>query len=428
MNPLDKELERLNKSHSPIRVGLVGGGNVARAIALQLLVPPPGIRLVAVANRTLAKARQAFEEAGVDSVTTAHTAGEVDQMVVNGRAAILEDAFQLCRASQVDVIVEATGTVEFGAQVVSKAVEEHKHVVLFNAELDSTLGPILKVHADRHGVVLTNTDGDEPGVAMNLLRYLRSLGLTPVAAGNLKGMIDPYRTPDTQRDFAARYHQNPTIVTSFADGTKLSMEAAILANASGFRAGKRGMHGPRCAHVKEIGNLLPKDQLLSGGLVDYALGAEPHTGAFVVCHEDNPLRQWHFSYLKMGDGPFYVFYTPFHLPHIQLASSIGRAALLHDATVAPLAGPVCEVITLAKRDLKAGDKLDGVGGFTAYGVLENSRVARSEDLLPMGLSLGCVLKTDVPKDQPILRSEVDVPPQRFCDPLWEEQRRLFCAE
>src|SRR5262249_12588078 len=176
-----------------------------------------------------------------------------------------------------------------------------KHVVMVNAELDSLLGPILKTKADSAGVVVTNTDGDEPGVAMTLFRYLRSLGLRPVAAGNIKGMVDYYRTPETQRAFAEKYDQDARKVTSFADATKLSMETTVLANATGFHAGRRGMYGPACQNVTEMAGLLPGDQMLATGLVDYALGAAPHTGAFVVVHEESPLKKAQLAYYKLGD-------------------------------------------------------------------------------------------------------------------------------
>ena len=157
---------------------------------------------------------------------------------------------------------------------------------------------------------MSNMDGDEPGVAMNLVRYARSIGLRPVAAGNLKGMLDPYRTPDTQKEFAQKHGQTPKIVCSFADGTKMAMEGVILANSTGFRVARRGMIGPRCEHVNEMSKKLPLEQLLSGGLVDYALGAAPHTGAWIVIHEPNPAKQKTLAYLKMGEGPLYVLYTP----------------------------------------------------------------------------------------------------------------------
>ena len=428
MTAIDELLKQRHDQGNPIKIALVGAGAAAKMIALHLLVAPPkGIRLVAIGNRTLAHAQQAFADAGVRSVTTAASVGALDGAIATGGAAVTDNSLLVCEASNVDAIVDCTGTVEYGARLATFAIQNRKHVILVNSELDATLGPILKVQADRAGITLTNADGDEPGVAMTLLRYLRSIGLEPVAAGNLKGMVDRYRTPETQRGFAAEYSMNPNIVTSFADGTKLAMEATVLANATGFKVGKRGMYGPPCAHVKEIVNHLPLSQLLDGGLVDYALGAEPYTGAFVVVHEEHPLKQKHLGYLKMGKGPLYVFYTPFHLPHIQLASTLARAVLAQDATVAPLGGPVCEVATMAKKALKRGEILDGVGGFAAYGVIENSPVFNADDLLPMGLSEGCRLTRDVSKDEPIRCADVEFPAGRFSDKLHAEQKDHFSS-
>jgi predicted homoserine dehydrogenase-like protein len=256
---------------------------------------------------------------------------------------------------------------------------------------------------------------------MTLLRYLRTTGLRPVAAGNIKGMVDYYRNPDTQRAFAEKNDQDVKKVTSFADSTKLSMEATVLSNATGFQVGRRGMYGPPCKYVREIANLLPAQQMLETGLVDYALGAAPHTGAFVIVHEDSPLKKVQLAYYKLGDGPFYVFYTPFHLPHVQIASTIGRAVIHRDPTVAPLGGPVCEVVTVAKRDLKAGECLDGVGGFCAYGLVDNSAAARGMSALPIGLSEGCRLLRDVAKDAVVSFEAVELPPGRMIDTLWREQ-------
>ena len=256
---------------------------------------------------------------------------------------------------------------------------------------------------------------------MTLFRYLRSLGLRPVAAGNLKGMVDYYRNPETQRAFAERNDQDVKKVTSFADSTKLSMEATVLANATGFHAGRRGMYGPACKEVREMSNLLPADQMLSTGLVDYALGAAPYTGAFVIIHEDSPLKKVQLAYYKLGDGPFYVFYTPFHLPHIQIASTIGRAVVLRDSTVAPLAGPVCEVLTVAKRDLKAGERLDGIGGFCAYGLIDNAPAARASAGLPIALSEGCVMRHDVAKDRVLTFDDVKLAPGQLTEAIWREQ-------
>ena len=422
---VDTALEKREREGKPIRVGLIGAGYMGRGIALQFLTPLVGMRLVAVANLTLPDAERAYVQAGIDSVKTVGTVAQVESAIDRGQFAITENAVLLCEAGNIDVVIEATGEIEFGAHVVLKAIENGKHVVLMNAELDATVGPILKVYADRAGVIITNTDGDEPGVAMNLYRFAKTIGLKPVLAGNLKGMIDPYRTPDTQREFAEKYHQKPKMITSFADGTKLSMETTVLANATGFQVGKRGMFGPKCSHVKDSLKHFPLELFKDGGLVDYLLGAEPHTGAFVLGFNDHPVKRQYMNYFKMGDGPLYVFYTPYHLPHVQIATTVARAVLFHDATVAPLGKPSCEVITLAKRDLKKGEMLDGIGGFTCYGMIDNFATCRKENLLPMGLSDGCRLTVDVRRDQAVAYSDIELPKRRLCDKLKDEQNAHF---
>jgi predicted homoserine dehydrogenase-like protein len=418
---VDTELRLRESTGRPIRVGMVGAGATGRAIALQLGTPAPGIRLVAISNRTPVHAERAFREAGLTTWSQVSSAREAENAIARGLPVLTDDPSVLTTCDAIDILVEVTGSIEPAARVVLEAFAYGKHVVLVNAELDSFIGPILKEKADRAGVVVTHTDGDEPGVAMTLLRYLRSLGLRPVAAGNLKGMVDYYRNPDTQRAFAERNDQDPRKVTSFADSTKLSMEATVLANATGFHAGRRGMYGPACKEVREMANLLPADQMLSTGLVDYALGAAPYTGAFVIVHEDSPLKKVQLAYYKLGDGPFYVFYTPFHLPHIQIASTIGRAVVHHDPTVAPIGGPVCEVVTVAKRDLLAGERLDGIGGFCAYGLVDNATSARAMMTLPIALSEGCVLRRNVSKDEVLSFGDVDLPAGGVAGELWREQ-------
>lgn len=419
-------LER-EKAGKPIRVAVIGAGAAGRAIALQMATPPKGIRLAAIVNRTREHGERAFREAGITEWRNVESAREAESAIGHGIPILTDDPSVVTSCEAIDLIIEGTGTIEYAARIVLDAFHHGKHVVLVNAELDSLLGPVLNARAQRAGVVVTHTDGEEPGVAMTLLRYLRGTGLRPVAAGNLKGMVDHYRNPDTQRGFAQKYDQDPKKVTSFADASKLSMETTVLANATGFRAGRRGMYGPPCEHVREMASLLPADQMLSTGLVDYALGAAPYTGAFVIVYEDNKLKQAQMGYVKMGDGPFYVFYTPFHLPHIQIASTIGRAVLHGDATVAPIAGPVCEVISMAKRDMRAGEKLDGIGGFCAYGLIENADTARSVNALPLSLSEDCVLRHDVTKDDVISFADVTLPNRGVVDELWNEQLALWPA-
>jgi len=424
---LDIALEELEVVGRPIRVGMVGAGATGRAIALQLGTPVRGIRLVGIANRTPEHAERAFREAGIAEPTRVDVSDEAQDLIARGTPVLTTDPSVLTGCAAIDVLVEVTGTVEAAASVVLDSFKHRKHVVLVNAELDSLIGPILKVKADEAGVVLTNTDGDEPGVAMTLLRYLRTLGLKPVAAGNIKGMVDYYRNPETQRAFAEKNDQDVRKVTSFADSTKLSMEATLLANATGFKVGRRGMYGPSCKYVREIANLLPANEMLETGLIDYALGAAPHTGAFVIIHETSPLKQAQLAYYKLGDGPFYVFYTPFHLPHLQIASSIGRAFITRDATVAPIGGPVGEVVSVAKRDLKAGERLDGIGGFCTYGLIDNAASARGINALPIGLSDGRVLRRNISRDSVIAFDDVDQGPEGVAGALWKEQNARWTA-
>jgi predicted homoserine dehydrogenase-like protein len=422
---IDTALLEREKSGKPIRVAMIGAGGAGRSISLQMATPPPGIRLAAIVNRTPEHAERAFREAGITEWRRVSSARDAATAIEHGIPIFTDDASVVADCDAIDIVIEGTGTIDYAASVVVSAIDHGKHVILVNAELDSVLGPVLKARADRAGVVLTHTDGEEPGVAMTLLRYLRSTGLRTVAAGNLKGMVDHYRTPETQRKFAEQYNLDPKKVTSFADATKLSMETTVLANATGFQAGRRGMYGPPCEHVKEMSKLLPADQMLDTGLVDYALGAAPYTGGFVIVYEDNPLKQAQLGYVKMGDGPFYVFYTPYHLPHIQIASTIGRAVLYNDPTVASIAGPVCEVLTMAKRDLKAGERLDGVGGFTCYGLTDNAPTARAIDALPFSFSENCVLHRDMKKDGVIGFADVEQPSRGMADKLWSEQMDLW---
>jgi predicted homoserine dehydrogenase-like protein len=422
---VDTALNRRHEEGNPVRVAIIGAGYMGRGIALQILSTMKGMKLVVIANRTIDEARRAYSEADESMVRVVTTVNQLEEAITEGRSAITDDAQLVCRAAGIDVIIEATGEVEFGAHVVMTAIEHGKHIILMNAELDATVGPILKVYADKAGVIISNADGDQPGSLMNLYRFVKTIGYRPVLAGNMKGLQDPYRTPETQKGFAAKHGQKPPMVTSFADGTKISMEMAVVANATGFKAGKRGMYGPRCAQVTEAPPLFPLDQLLNGGLVDYVLGAEPGPGVFVLGYNDDPRKKPYLSYLKMGDGPLYVFYVPYHLCHLEVPLTAARAVLFHDAAVAPIGGPVCDVLTVAKCDLKAGEMLDGIGGFTCYGVLDNSDVCQSENCLPMGLSHGCRLIRDIPRDHVLTYADVEVPDGRLCDKLRSEQTSHF---
>jgi predicted homoserine dehydrogenase-like protein len=415
---VDTAIARRLAENKPIRVAMVGAGYSAKHICSQIQSSFPVIHLAVIVNRTPEHAANVYAIAGVDSVEHVASPAELDAVIAKRGYAITDDPHVAFDCGQIDAVIETTGEVEFGAWAALEAIKAGKHVIALNCEMDATVGPLLKAYADEQGVMYSNTDGDEPGVASNLARFVKTIGLEVVGAGNLKGFYDVHRTPETQREFAEKNNQKPHMMTSFVDGTKLSMELTVLANGLGFGVGKRGMYGPACEDVRTCLPEFPADAFQPGrGIVDFLLGASPYTGAFVVGHSEHPLKQEYLQYLKMGDGPFYVFYTPFHLPQLEIPITVCRAVLLGDATVAPKGKPYCDAAAIAKRDLKAGETLDGIGGFTAYTLIDNFETCLAENLLPMGVSDGCRLVRDVPIDTPITYADVELPKDRQIDDL-----------
>jgi predicted homoserine dehydrogenase-like protein len=426
---IDTALQKRAAENNPIKVGMVGAGFMGRGIALQILRYTQGMELVAISNRTLEGAVRAYNEADVDSPRTVTSVADLNDAIARGQYAVTDDPMLLCEADQIDVVIEVTGAVEFGAKVILRAIDNGKHVILMNAELDGTVGPLLKTYADKAGVVYTNADGDQPGVIMNLYRFVQGIGVKPVLCGNIKGLQDPYRNPTTQESFAKQWGQKAHMVTSFADGTKISFEQAIVANATGMRVAKRGMHGPTVepgTPIKEAVNWYPLEDLTEGpGIVDYVVRAEPGPGVFVLGTHDHPQQQHYLNLYKLGEGPLYCFYTPYHLCHFEVPTTVARAVLFNDAAITPTEGPRVDVVATAKIDLKAGEVLDGMGYYMTYGEAENADVTYNERLLPIGLAEGCKLKRDIPKDATLTYDDVELPEGRLVDKLREEQNQMF---
>jgi predicted homoserine dehydrogenase-like protein len=408
---------------------MIGAGFMGRGIANQIANSVPGMELVAIFNRQIDAAKRAYSEAGIENVQVVSTVTELEDAIARGEYAVTEDAMLLCQAEGIDALIEVTGAVEFGAAVVMEAIAHRKHVIMMNAELDGTIGPILKVYADKAGVILSACDGDQPGVEMNLYRFVKSIGLTPLLCGNIKGLQDPYRNPTTQEAFAKRWGQKAHMVTSFADGTKISFEQAIVANATGMTIAKRGMLGYDFAgHVDEMTNMYDVEQLKElGGVVDYVVGAKPGPGVFVFATHDDPKQRHYLNLYKLGEGPLYSFYTPYHLCHFEVPLSVARAVLFQDAVMSPIAGPLVDVVTTAKIDLKAGETLDGIGYYMTYGQCEKSQIVQEQNLLPIGLAEGCRVKRDISKDQVLTYDDVELPSGRLGDKLRAEQNAYFAT-
>ncbi len=429
---VDTKLAERAQSQDPLRVGIFGAGAMSQGFVNQIVRFMPGMRVAAVCNRTVANAQQMLRACGVpdDQMAVAETPAAIDAIIESGKTAIVEDPITMTKAGRLEVGIEATGHVEYGAKITVAAIENGLPLVLMNAEMDSTIGPVLFDKARKAGVTLTGCDGDQPGVELNLYRFVESIGMKPLVCGNIKGMLDQYRTPATQEAFAKEWNQSTHMVTSFADGTKVSCEQAIVANATGMKVAKRGMLGIEYdGHVDDMLDMYDIDQLRElGGVVEFALGSQPGPGVYVFAEaQDDEIQKHYLNYGKMGKGPLYSFYVPYHLMVFEVPLSAARVALLDDTVIGPLAGPVVDVITIAKTDLKAGQTLDGIGGFHAFGECENYDIAGKENLLPIGISEGCILKRDISKNSAISYDDVILPKNSLAIELRQEQDKMFPA-
>ena len=427
---IDTALQARAAQGKPIRVAILGAGFMCQGLTNQIVNSTPGMRVVAIYNRKIGRALDVFHYAGHQDVAIAENQRQLDDAIFANKPVATEDAFLLARSELIDVVVDVTGSVEFGAHAVLESFKHGKDVVLMNAEIDATIGPILQIYAKKYGVILSACDGDEPGVQMNLYRWVKGLGLTPRVIGNVKGLQDPYRNPTTQKDFAERWKQNPAMVTSFADGTKISCEQAIVANATGFKVKSRGMSRglEYRGDIMQIGKIYDIDELRHlGGIIDYVVGT-PLTKVYVLAEHPDPKQQHYLNLYKLGEGPLYSFFIPYHLVHFEMPNSIARVVLFRDSLAQPLAGPVVEVCAVAKRDLKAGEMLDDYGKYMTYGEAVNVEEMSEKQYLPEGLVEGCKLRRDIKKDAVLTYSDVDLPGNRLADRLRAEQYRHFRAE
>src|SRR5258706_4570969 len=321
---VDTALKARADQNRPIRVGIVGAGFMCQGLTNQIVNSTPGMRVVAISNRRPERAVAVFKYAGSEDIVVTDSQLKFDDAAMRARPLATEDPMLLARSPHIDVLVDVTGSVEYGAHVVLEAFKHRKDVVLMNAELDSTIGPILQTYADQQGVILTGCEGDEPGVQMNLYRWVKGLGLTPRLLGNVKGLQDPYRNPTTQQGFAERWGQNAAMVTSFADGSKISFEQSIVANATGFKVRSRGMsRGLKYdGSIMDIHKLYDLDEIRAlGGIVDYTVGPAG-VKIFCLAEHTDPKQRHYLNLYKMGEGPLYPFWIPYHLVHFEAPNAI----------------------------------------------------------------------------------------------------------
>ena len=396
-------LDRLAK---PIRMAVIGSGAMGKSLVYQSQLTP-GIDCVALAESRLERVIACCEFLHRD-YRVVRTLDEMHETILQSQVAVCENGDLLARCELVDVLIEASSSVAAGGQLAVTALEHGKHLVMMNAEADLIFGPYLMRLAQDNRVVYTSCDGDQHAVIKRLADELQLWGLPLVMAGNIKGFLDRYANPTAIIPEADKRNLDYHMATAYTNGTKLCVEMALVANGLGLSPLISGMHGPRTHHVSAIFSLFDFATLWRDRqpFVDYILGAEPGGRVFVVGYCDDDYQQSMLRYYKMGDGPFYVFYRPYHLCHVEAMACIAEAALHKRALLHPTYGFRTNVYAYAKQDMHKGEKLDGIGGYDCYGLIENCTGNTGNSGLPICLAEEVTLAHDVHKDEKIFMSDV----------------------
>lgn len=338
-----------------IRVGLVGAGCMGRGIALQINATP-GMSLVWVADSN--------PEAAADVASLAPGS-------LHGR-----DFQTLFENHVIDVLVEATNSIEAAADYCRYALTHQAHVVLMNAEVDLAHGPELAELAEAHQLVITSDAGDQHGVLATMIEEADLMGFDIIQAGNIKGFLDRRATPETIKHEAEKRKLSPTQCCAYTDGTKLHIEMAVLANSLGYLPPPGGMTGPRAERVEEALTLFDFDSYQGTPRIDYLLGAEPGGGVYLVVtpKKEIPSEQaFYLNYYKLRTSPcgkYQLLYRPYHLCHLETPKAI-LFAVAGKAILAPPGAKTCEVYAYAKSDLPSGTRIShAIGSAELYGLVE----------------------------------------------------------
>lgn len=406
-----------------LNVAVVGAGFIGAGLVHQL-ERTPWTRPALVINRTVHRGVEVFVQAGYppSEVVVADDPQVLSDAVREGRPAVTGAAGVLAELQGIDTVVEATGAMDHGARVMLDALRAGVDVVSMNAEVDATIGHLLHAEARSNGVVYTVADGDQPGVLLRQLEFVTGMGFEVVAALNCKRNLNVYQDPDDSRGYASRDGTSVLMTTAFGDGTKMQIESAVVANLTGLRPDRRGMNGIRTTMADTVADVTAA--LGRRGVVDYTLGGDFGGGVGVIAYAEHAdVVQPYMRYAKMGDGPDYFFFRPYHLLHFELPLTVGEVAIDRQPLGVPVGVPVAEVVAVAKRDLAAGEALDGIGGFCCYGHIDQAADARG--LLPIGLAEHARLTKAVARDEPIPLDMVELDEDADLVRLRRQQDALF---
>lgn len=409
MNQMKTLKTRLLSLEKDIRVAIIGIGSIGKGLVYQVN-STPGMKPVAIADIFINKAIDCAKWLKLD-YEVVNSVSDLNYAIQRGKVAVTDKGELVAASGLVHVMIESSNAVFDGAMHALKAIQNHQHVVMMNFEAEMMYGPVLLKAALEEGVVYTCADGDQPTVIKKLIDEIELWGLDVVMAGNIKNYLDRYTDPVRIAPEADKRSLDHKMCSSYTDGTKLCVEMAVLANAINGMTAVPGMFGHRMKHVNEIFNHINFDQVWDRQhpLVDYVLGSEPKGGVFVVGHTSDKFQQYTFNWFPpdVGPGPYYVFSRPYHLGHIEAMQCVAEAYLEGSARLQPVYGMRTNVHTYAKRDLKKGDRLDGMGGFNCYGLIENLEGDEKHPGLPILLNENLKVKRDIAKDERIGLEDVE---------------------
>jgi len=406
MNYLTDLLKKREMSCDQINVAVMGAGWFGFGLTYELH-KWPGLTPRMLFDSNVEKAVDVYRGAGIENsqITVVRNAQELSQAVRDGRYIASNNTDLINDLTDIDVFFDATGNILAGAEAAVKVLEQKIHFLTTSAELDATVGYALNKIAEKNNVIYSNSDGDQPGVLARMISEIKLMGFEIVVAGNGKGFLNYHTTPEDIMPYVIE-GTTPRKITSFTDGTKQSVEMAALANGMGLTIDKRGMHGVKTTKesmLEDITSAISKQ-----GVVEYFMGTDANYGmtVFVIGKRKEGYVRKDLKYLNRGEGPHYLFFRDYHLCYFEAPKSIAEVALFNAPTISPQSLNA-DVLTVAKKDLKAGEKLDGIGGYTIYGLIDNYETIQKENLLPLGLAEYAVMSCDVQQDTPITYNMVD---------------------
>lgn len=429
MYNMNRKLAELEAQGKPIQVGVVGAGQMGRGMVTELVMIK-GERPAICADINIDLAVHAFEYGGVkpDQIVKTTDVEEASKAIREGKYVATNDSSLVTKTPEIDVVVDVTGVPDVGARIALDAIAAKKHIIMMNVESDVVIGPYLNKLAQEAGVVYTGTNGDEPGAVMELYDFAQAIGLKVEVIGKGKNnRIDRECNPDTVLEEATRRKMSPKMLCAFKDGTKTMVELAAMSNATGLVPDVIGTHGIACdvKGLNDMYRLKEDDGILNKhGVVEYVRGIAP--GVFVTVSTDNEEIAYQMQYHSMGNGPLWTLYRPYHLCNLETPLTIGRAVVYHEGVIVPKGNLVSEVITVAKKDMKAGEHLDGIGGYTAYASIDTYEHAKEAGYVPFGLvNKNAVLKKDVKKGQLLTYEDLEIDTNTLIYKLRQEQEKIF---